>query len=51
MEKILTFKIGIEELENKIPNELSNVLVNINRHLFNEINYVKKYNKLRKIHG
>lgn len=37
--------------ENKTPEEISNMLVNLNRFQLNRKNHIKKYNKLRKIHG
>lgn len=37
--------------ENKTPEEISNMLVNLNRFQLNRKNHIKKYNKLRKLHG
>lgn len=46
MDKVLETMI-----KNKTPKELSNFLVNINRYQLNRQAHIKKYNKLRKLHG
>lgn len=44
-------KLFEQLIENKSPEEISNLLVNINRYQLNRKAHIKKYNKLRKLHG
>ena len=37
--------------ENKSPNEISNMLINLNKFQLNSKKHIKKYNKLRKLHS
>ena len=37
--------------KDKSPQDISNILINLNRHNLNRKEHIKKYNKLRKLHG
>lgn len=37
--------------ENKSPSEISTILINLNKHQLNRKKHIKKYNRVRKLHG